>query len=93
MFLKPVFGPQARRTMLKGFSDILFDLQILLSTEATRGTLTLAINRGVFALTESALPSYGMALVGFSDDCKHPPNFISSLLNLKYQNIDQANCH
>lgn len=93
MFLKPVFGPQARRTMLEGFSDILFDLQMLLSTEATRGTLTLAINRGVFALTESALPSYGMALVGFSDDCKHPPNFISSLLNLKYQNIDQANCH
>lgn len=93
MFLKPVFGPQARRTMLEGFSDILFDLQMLLSTEATRGTLTLAINRGVFALTESALPSYGMALVGFSDDCKHPPNFISSLLNLKYQNIDQVNCH
>ena len=79
--------------MLEGFSDILFDLQMLLSTEATRGTLTLAINRGVFALTESALPSYGMALVGFSDDCKHPPNFISSLLNLKYQNIDQVNCH
>lgn len=59
--------------MLEGFSDILFDLQMLLSTEATRGTLTLAINRGVFVLTESALPSYGMA---FSDDCKHPPNFI-----------------
>ena len=76
MFLKPVFGPQARRTMLEGFSDILFDLQMLLSTEATRGTLTLAINRGVFVLTESALPSYGMALVWFSDDCKHPPNFI-----------------
>lgn len=47
MFLKPVFGPQARRTMLEGFSDILFDLQMLLSTEAARGTLTLAINRGV----------------------------------------------
>ena len=28
MFLKPVFGAQARRTMLEGFSDILFDLQI-----------------------------------------------------------------
>lgn len=54
MFLKPVFGLQARRTVLEGFSDVLFDLQMLLSTEATRGTLTLAINRGVFVLTESA---------------------------------------
>jgi len=78
MFLKHVFGPQARRTMLEGFSDVLFDLQMLLSTEATRGTLTaLAINRGVFVLTESSLPSYGMALVGFSDDCKHPQGQIS----------------
>lgn len=77
MFLKPVFGAQTRGTMLEGFSDVLFDLQMLLSTEATRETLTLAINRGVFVLTESALPLYG--LVGFSDDCKYPstrPNFI-----------------
>lgn len=56
MFLKPVFGAQTRGTMFEGFSDVLFDLQMLLSTEATRETLTLAINRGVFVLTESALP-------------------------------------
>ena len=36
MFLKTIFGLQARRTMLEGFSDVLFDLQMLLSTEATR---------------------------------------------------------
>ena len=77
MFLKPVFGAKVGRTMLEGFSDVLFDLQMLLSTEATRGTLTLAINRGVFVLIESSLPSYGMALVGFSDDCKHPQGQIS----------------